>query len=78
MQYFRTLTLVTVTYFALSCLSCREPVREQQGTTPTEKGASSPKKEVIKKPDPIKLKPKTKNGQKSKTRDTLRPKIALS
>ncbi|MBC8770293.1 hypothetical protein H4O18_20005 [Arenibacter sp. BSSL-BM3] len=78
MQYSRILTLVAVTYLVLSCLSCREPMGEQQGTTPPENEATSPKKEVIKKPQPEKVAPKSKNGQKSKTRDTLSPKIALS
>ncbi|MCM4152841.1 hypothetical protein DHD05_14690 [Arenibacter sp. N53] len=78
MQYSRILTLVAVSYLVLSCFSCREPMGEQQGTTPPEKEAPSPKKEDIQKPQPEKEAPKTKNGQKSKTRDTLNPKIALS
>ncbi|MCM4173844.1 hypothetical protein DHD32_20440 [Arenibacter sp. TNZ] len=78
MQYSRILTLVAVTYFLLSCFSCREAIGEQHGTTPAESGAPSPKKEVIKKPRLEKEAPKTKNGQKSKSRDSLSPKIALS
>jgi len=77
MQNSRIIHLVTLATFVLFCLSCREPLGEQQGTTPPENGAPSPKKEDIKKPEPLKVAPKTKNGQKPKTRDTLSPKIAL-
>jgi len=86
MLYSRISTLFIVSCLVLSCFSCREPLGEQQGTTPSENGDPSPKKEDTKKAVPEKefrkwdksIPPKTKNGQKPKTRDTLSPKIALS
>ncbi|MEQ8216638.1 MAG: hypothetical protein RH981_00290 [Arenibacter sp.] len=86
MQNSRILYLVSLTTFVLFCLSCREPLGEQQGTTPPENAVPSPKKEDIKKTEPEKVVPqrdkniptKSKNGQKPKARDTLAPKIALS
>jgi len=57
---------------------------EQQGTTPPENVVPSSTKKDVKKKAPEKVIPqrdikptKSKNGQKSKTKDTLRPKIAL-
>ena len=85
MQNSRILYLVALTTFILFCFSCREPLGEQQGTTPPEKAVPSPNKEDIKKTEPEKVIPKkgnipnkSKNGQKPKARDTLTPKIALT
>ena len=86
MQNSRILYLVSLTTFVLFCLSCREPLGEQQGTTPPDNAVPSSKKEDIKKTEPEKIVPqrdkniptKSKNGQKPKARDTLAPKIALS
>ncbi len=83
MQNSRILYLVALTTFILFCFSCREPLGEQQGTTPPEKAVPSPKKEDTKKPEKVipqkdNIPNKSKNGQKPKARDTLTPKIALT
>lgn len=86
MQNSRITHLVALTTFVLFCLSCREPLGEQQGTTPPENAVPSSKKDDIKKKEPEKVAPqrdkniptKSKNGQKPRARDTLAPKIALS
>lgn len=80
------LHLVSLTTFLLFCLSCREPMGEQQGTTPSEGTAPNRQKEDMEKTEPEKIVPsknnstpsKSKNGQKSRSRDTLTPKMAVA
>jgi hypothetical protein len=59
---------------------------EQQGTTPSEGTAPNRQKEDMEKTEPEKIVPsknnstpsKSKNGQKSRSRDTLTPKMAVA
>lgn len=85
MQNSRILYLVALTTFILFCISCKESLGEQKDAIPPEKSVPLPKKEEIKKTEQKKVIPqkdnirsKSKNGQKSKARDTLTPKIALT
>ena len=80
------LHLVSLTTFLIFCLSCREALGKQQGTTPSEGTVPNRQKEDMEKAEPEKIVPsknnsipnKSKNGQKSRSRDTLTPKIALA
>ncbi|MEZ4968636.1 MAG: hypothetical protein R2814_03020 [Flavobacteriaceae bacterium] len=80
------LYLVSLTTFLLFCLSCRERMGEQQGTTPSKSAVPNRQKENMERAEPEKAVPqrnnniptKSKNGQKSRSRDTLTPKMALS
>jgi hypothetical protein len=79
MQNSRIIYLVSVTFLLLFCLSCREAIGEQQGTTPSKDEVPSQENKDLRKSEPDKVvPPKSKNGQKPKSRDTLTPKIALS
>jgi hypothetical protein len=79
MQNSRIIYLVSVTFLLLFCLSCREAIGEQQGTTPSKDEVPSQENKDLRKSEPDKVvPPKSKNGQKLKSRDTLTPKIALS